>query len=101
MPPAALRALRPGCRDLIPARSSRHQSSSTVWPSAMLRCIAFSALAGLAVLQAGERFSEVHSFVGEQIDVPLRLTERFVLELGRSEEHTSELQSLMRISYAV
>src|SRR3546814_2321701 len=26
---------------------------------------------------------------------------RFQLELGRSEEHTSELQSLMRISYAV
>src|SRR3546814_2012239 len=27
--------------------------------------------------------------------------ERFVLPEGRSEEHTSELQSLMRISYAV
>lgn len=53
----------------------------------MLRCIAFSALAGLAVLQAGERFTEVHSFVGEQIDVPLRLAERFVLELGEPIDH--------------
>src|SRR3546814_5496342 len=29
------------------------------------------------------------------------LTQRFKNGLGRSEEHTSELQSLMRISYAV
>src|SRR3546814_177024 len=29
------------------------------------------------------------------------MLESFVLESGRSEEHTSELQSLMRISYAV
>src|SRR3546814_2437217 len=27
--------------------------------------------------------------------------ERFAITIGRSEEHTSELQSLMRISYAV
>src|SRR3546814_3338359 len=31
----------------------------------------------------------------------LRLTFQPICDLGRSEEHTSELQSLMRISYAV
>src|SRR3546814_6042947 len=34
--------------------------------------------------------------VGEQ-----PINAEFMLKLGRSEEHTSELQSLMRISYAV
>src|SRR3546814_1540942 len=34
-------------------------------------------------------------------DVTLDLTETTVRQVGRSEEHTSELQSLMRISYAV
>src|SRR3546814_7121839 len=32
---------------------------------------------------------------------PLRRQHHFAGDLGRSEEHTSELQSLMRISYAV
>src|SRR3546814_5411149 len=36
------------------------------------------------------------------LDAPkLRLGRDFDYEIGRSEEHTSELQSLMRISYAV
>src|SRR3546814_8384274 len=33
--------------------------------------------------------------------VPIRVVGRLVLDRVRSEEHTSELQSLMRISYAV
>src|SRR3546814_3689843 len=44
-------------------------------------------------------FSWVSVTLGSGPDpCPLR---RFPLPLGRSEEHTSELQSLMRISYAV
>src|SRR3546814_9971506 len=39
--------------------------------------------------------------VGAHILDELGLLGRTVLELNRSEEHTSELQSLMRISYAV
>src|SRR3546814_3464343 len=34
-------------------------------------------------------------------DRPFETAERAAYRLGRSEEHTSELQSLMRISYAV
>src|SRR3546814_366265 len=40
---------------------------------------------------------EVDHHVGRLLDDPEKGLERF----GRSEEHTSELQSLMRISYAV
>src|SRR3546814_7203884 len=43
-------------------------------------------------------------FKGETINTPSMLAVEdaiFALEWGRSEEHTSELQSLMRISYAV
>src|SRR3546814_4494919 len=40
---------------------------------------------------------------GDQVQAEAQAAERFLLALerGRSEEHTSELQSLMRISYAV
>src|SRR3546814_4634134 len=39
---------------------------------------------------------------GSPANNPERATlNRFLLSIGRSEEHTSELQSLMRISYAV
>src|SRR3546814_5557220 len=34
-------------------------------------------------------------------DLSLRVRQRMMYEYDRSEEHTSELQSLMRISYAV
>src|SRR3546814_2582725 len=37
----------------------------------------------------------------DRFGIPVRLTFYSVEELERSEEHTSELQSLMRISYAV
>src|SRR3546814_4332916 len=35
------------------------------------------------------------------LDIEQRIEQRARIEVGRSEEHTSELQSLMRISYAV
>src|SRR3546814_8627149 len=39
--------------------------------------------------------------LGLRAEGPEHATERLPWMLGRSEEHTSELQSLMRISYAV
>src|SRR3546814_3578881 len=42
----------------------------------------------------------VANFVPSDIEVVLQ-SENGMLGIGRSEEHTSELQSLMRISYAV
>src|SRR3546814_7568624 len=39
--------------------------------------------------------------VGEKSEVETVVEVEMEVELGRSEEHTSELQSLMRISYAV
>src|SRR3546814_5580635 len=41
------------------------------------------------------------AFGFERFDDPARLRLHFVEQQRRSEEHTSELQSLMRISYAV
>src|SRR3546814_3470029 len=42
-----------------------------------------------------------HELGGRNRAPPLALDRRIDLRLDRSEEHTSELQSLMRISYAV
>src|SRR3546814_10081226 len=47
-----------------------------------------------------ERISREISLGREHMDA-LRLNPQRPIEIGRSEEHTSELQSLMRISYAV
>src|SRR3546814_6108831 len=44
---------------------------------------------------------EFGDLVGDLRGLELRLLGQFVAEADRSEEHTSELQSLMRISYAV
>src|SRR3546814_973475 len=54
---------------------------------------------GIGTLEQGE----VPRLVGDEVGgVQLRqLRRRELLRLVRSEEHTSELQSLMRISYAV
>src|SRR3546814_4794932 len=51
---------------------------------------------GEAVLVVGHRSAELGSEMGG-----LGLVGRLAHGAGRSEEHTSELQSLMRISYAV
>src|SRR3546814_8661891 len=47
-------------------------------------------------LAVARRFGATHTFNSSREDVV-----RLVRDLTRSEEHTSELQSLMRISYAV
>src|SRR3546814_5763446 len=43
----------------------------------------------------------LHTIVGNRVISNERRTFRYDWEYSRSEEHTSELQSLMRISYAV
>src|SRR3546814_10428728 len=54
----------------------------------------------LAVLSIGEDLTD--PFANSVHDVPLTAMCRTIeIDLLRSEEHTSELQSLMRISYAV
>src|SRR3546814_988090 len=56
-------------------------------------------LAGVADVAARPR-GHGGAFLHRQQD-PLRSPDRRASGAGRSEEHTSELQSLMRISYAV
>src|SRR3546814_2144009 len=48
-------------------------------------------------MRMGDRIAIMQAGRIEQLDTPARVYAR----PGRSEEHTSELQSLMRISYAV
>src|SRR3546814_2077268 len=43
----------------------------------------------------------VHPVGDEQAAIGARLLRNVIIDAARSEEHTSELQSLMRISYAV
>src|SRR3546814_3920710 len=50
--------------------------------------------------QAGDRIEQDHHVL-LVLDQPLGLLDHHFGDLDRSEEHTSELQSLMRISYAV
>src|SRR3546814_2200252 len=55
-------------------------------------------------LQLGNSHEDVGFDNGTTLDVTQRIAARAVRafpQLARSEEHTSELQSLMRISYAV
>src|SRR3546814_1467482 len=59
--------------------------------AAVLRCVA-RRIGGEGVAVGGR---------GETPDGALMAVSELVLALDRSEEHTSELQSLMRISYAV
>src|SRR3546814_3971422 len=51
-----------------------------------------------ATVRAGSRPSATVALV---LSTPTGVTKQSALADGRSEEHTSELQSLMRISYAV
>ena len=41
------------------------------------------------------------SAIRAQVNIPVISTNKFIWQLGRSEEHTSELQSRLGISYAV
>src|SRR3546814_1298217 len=57
-------------------------------------------LAGMLGLVFSLIFHELsHSVVARRYSLPIKGITLFIF--GRSEEHTSELQSLMRISYAV
>src|SRR3546814_4692959 len=65
-------------------------------------------IAGILVVVAARPQPSAAVLLGERIDRPHDVKEVFEAALGpgphilvRSEEHTSELQSLMRISYAV
>src|SRR3546814_1524363 len=52
-------------------------------------------------LNAFWRVRSFHNYADYALGEAFREAFRRLVELGRSEEHTSELQSLMRISYAV
>src|SRR3546814_2621843 len=64
-------------------------------------------LSFVTALQSGDPggLADTLALWSEGYDVPrdnvVRAAERLVARHGRSEEHTSELQSLMRITYAV
>src|SRR3546814_6678789 len=63
---------------------------------------AFHSLVGLAaVLVAAGAFLSPQAFGIAGPDGVIHLVSRLEMGLGRSEEHTSELKSLMLISYAV
>src|SRR3546814_1216007 len=72
--------------------------------AALLPIVAFvqAAMAAPAVLNGDIPFESYSWISALGIEISLRMdTLSWVLALIRSEEHTSELQSLMRISYAV
>src|SRR3546814_8153382 len=68
-----------------------------------VRCLAIDASRiGLAVVDLARLFSEVLAdVVAVLLHVTAQLAQQAAQLAGRSEEHTSELQSLMRISYDV
>src|SRR3546814_1360555 len=82
----------------------------TIAPTAALGSLVFAPEVVIpAALEMHERYGDfLYSSYGFldafnpsfKYDIPLK-TGRLVPDKGRSEEHTSELQSLMRISYAV
>src|SRR3546814_3849624 len=78
----AARALKPDVR-LVGVQAELYPSMYANVRGEDLPCEGDTLAEGIAVKQPGE------------------LTRKFVQALARSEEHTSELQSLMRISYAV
>src|SRR3546814_10336981 len=69
----------------------------------LIQALLAAAEVGAGILAVGVE-EEVVELAGKVVvvgDVLLRLADRIILLQARSEEHTSELQSLMRISYAV
>src|SRR3546814_2002391 len=68
--------------------SSRRSGVSTPQPTSKGICIADIA-------------TKKTEMVAMKAGLSIRIAFKNVMEMGRSEEHTSELQSLMRISYAV
>src|SRR3546814_9388754 len=74
-----------------PVRQVKHKGAYTAYP------VAISEAHALRAMQSGEMV--VNAPNGEPIRLKYERHEESAD--GRSEEHTSELQSLMRISYAV
>src|SRR3546814_4419887 len=60
----------------------------------------FMARVGVGIGEAGCA-PAAHSLIGDYFPAHRRAIGISLFQAGRSEEHTSELQSLMRISYAV
>src|SRR3546814_7860091 len=58
-----------------------------------------AALAGISLASLSVAPNRTKPFVSSEVDTPLDRAP--TMDASRSEEHTSELQSLMRISYAV
>src|SRR3546814_4968048 len=85
-----------------PPRSTR---TDTLFPYTTLFRSAVDADLPISFHIGSADFSEGFSFERMQVDgigaTNARVAVGLFLENGRSEEHTSELQSLMRISYAV
>src|SRR3546814_2593158 len=102
-------------RPPISTRTATRFPSPTLFRSAQVQAMAVQIGGGPAQQSPGGgvcqgnpliRFQQQHAVrIGREGQVDLRLPERrqqlAAAEITRSEEHTSELQSLMRISYAV
>src|SRR3546814_8845177 len=94
---------------LVAQPPSRVAASSTAAASIQIRGMGFSGAVvdptSLGVVVDVERLLQMHGHPGAGLHVDRRegLAVELVDPIGhvRSEEHTSELQSLMRISYAV
>src|SRR3546814_2337435 len=88
------------CSYLMFRRAPRSTRTDTLFPYTSL----FRAERSTGPMPV-DAFVIKHSTISENVEVPgsLRPFEETEIraEVGRSEEHTSELQSLMRISYAV
>src|SRR3546814_20559007 len=83
----------------LPPRSTR---SDTLFPYTTLFRSAFLMKVALSRLRIGLWKSAITLQAMSKLWIPLRALSRlFGNRIRRSEEHTSELQSLMRISYAV
>src|SRR3546814_3881458 len=81
-----------------PPRSTR---TDTLFPyTTLFRSNATSGSPPRAAYESGAK-TFIHASLTTHWNNSIYLTEPFQQRFGRSEEHTSELQSLMRISYAV
>src|SRR3546814_1720981 len=67
-------------------------------PAKNARITVYSARPGVVIGKRGEDIENLKADLQRLMGVPVHVN---IEEIRRSEEHTSELQSLMRISYAV
>src|SRR3546814_8041867 len=105
MPQALYKQQRPQRRDMAITLLIDISGSTDSWLSADQRIIDVEReallLVGIALERLGEPYS-IQAFSGEgPNDVTISPIKAFHEPYGRSEEHPSELQSLMRISYTV